>query len=193
MSRTRTVTQEVKKYCKVCHDAGRTEAEYSSHFIRETRDPNSRVVCPTLLALECRFCYKKGHTVKYCKTLKNKDVLPQTIKRSKPQEIQKIQPTNTFACLEEEEEEVQEEEFEEEKIADEFPALNANIKNYAVKNYADKNYAEALAKPAPIIIPEDTITVAVVKAAPWATNGIMGQIRKSWADWSDSDGEDIIN
>ena len=54
----------VKKYCKVCHDAGRSETEYTSHFIRENRDPLSKVVCPTLLSLECRYCSRKGHTVK---------------------------------------------------------------------------------------------------------------------------------
>jgi len=43
--------------------------------VRATPDPNSAVVCPTLKALECRYCYKNGHTVKYCPVLKknNKD------------------------------------------------------------------------------------------------------------------------
>ena len=62
-----------KKYCKVCHDAGKSEAVYTSHFIRESVDPNSKVLCPTLLALECRFCFCKGHTVKYCSTLKRRN------------------------------------------------------------------------------------------------------------------------
>jgi hypothetical protein len=30
-------------------------------------------VCPTLLSLECRYCSKPGHTVKYCKELKKKN------------------------------------------------------------------------------------------------------------------------
>jgi hypothetical protein len=58
------------KYCKVCHDAGKDEKIYTSHYIRESPDPSSRVVCPTLLALECKYCFKNGHTVKYCVTLK---------------------------------------------------------------------------------------------------------------------------
>ncbi len=62
-----------KMYCKVCHDSGKSEAVYTSHFIRETVDPNSKVVCPTLLALECRFCFCKGHTVKYCSVLKKRN------------------------------------------------------------------------------------------------------------------------
>ena len=63
----------MQKYCKVCHDAGKSESEYRSHFLRESRDPNSRIVCPTLLSLECRYCFEKGHTVKYCAVLKKKE------------------------------------------------------------------------------------------------------------------------
>lgn len=56
----------VKKYCKVCKDAGKSEKEYSSHYPRESRDINSKIVCPILKALECRYCSKSGHTIKYC-------------------------------------------------------------------------------------------------------------------------------
>jgi len=89
------------KYCKVCQDAGKPEAEYKSHFTRQSKDPNSTVVCPTLLALECRYCFKSGHTVKYCPTLKQKST---PIKSSKPTEIKpqhKGKPinTNSFAYL----------------------------------------------------------------------------------------------
>uniref|UniRef100_A0A6C0I7S6 Nanos-type domain-containing protein n=1 Tax=viral metagenome TaxID=1070528 RepID=A0A6C0I7S6_9ZZZZ len=61
-----------KPFCKVCADAGKTD---TAHYVRATPDPNSAVVCPTLKALECRYCYKNGHTVKYCPVLKknNKD------------------------------------------------------------------------------------------------------------------------
>lgn len=60
------------KYCKVCHDSGKDEKTYTSHYVRETPDPSSRIVCPTLLNLECKYCYKKGHTVKFCKAIKNR-------------------------------------------------------------------------------------------------------------------------
>ena len=52
-----------KPFCKVCADAGKTD---TAHYVRLTYDTKSPVVCPTLLALECRYCFKKGHTVKYC-------------------------------------------------------------------------------------------------------------------------------
>ena len=59
-----------KPFCKVCADAGKTD---TAHFPRKTPDPNSEVVCPTLKALECRYCFKNGHTVKYCPVLKERN------------------------------------------------------------------------------------------------------------------------
>jgi hypothetical protein len=55
-----------KRFCKVCHDAGKTEREYTSHFVKSEPGPNGKVVCPTLLAQECRFCFEAGHTAGYC-------------------------------------------------------------------------------------------------------------------------------
>ena len=60
------------KFCSVCRDAGKTESEYTSHYVRESRDPTSKVVCPTLLALKCPTCNKHGHTRKYCPLTKSK-------------------------------------------------------------------------------------------------------------------------
>ena len=58
-----------KPYCKVCHDAGKTEREYTSHFVKSVPGAKGIVVCPTLLAQECKHCFKKGHTINYCKLL----------------------------------------------------------------------------------------------------------------------------
>ena len=60
-------SQKVKPFCKVCYDSGKSESMYNNHFVRESRDVNSRVVCPTLLAISCRFCGGRGHTVSKCK------------------------------------------------------------------------------------------------------------------------------
>jgi len=70
MSRNVKKSTPLKKYCKICFDTGKTPDEYLSHFIRENRDPNSKVVCPTLLNLKCNYCFKNAHTVKYCPMLK---------------------------------------------------------------------------------------------------------------------------
>lgn len=62
-----------KPFCKVCKDAGKTEEEYTNHFVRDSTGPDAKVVCPTLLAQACRYCRKEGHTVKYCDALTNRD------------------------------------------------------------------------------------------------------------------------
>lgn len=64
-----------KPFCKVCHDAGKSEKEYTSHFVKSEPGPNGKVVCPTLLAQECRYCFANGHTAGYCPAIaaKKKD------------------------------------------------------------------------------------------------------------------------
>jgi hypothetical protein len=52
------------KFCKVCYDAGKPEAVFTSHSVKEVRD--GKPVCPTLSCTKCRKCNKLGHTVKYC-------------------------------------------------------------------------------------------------------------------------------
>jgi hypothetical protein len=59
----------VKPYCKVCHDAGKTEKEYTNHYVKSAPGPEGKVVCPTLLAQCCGYCGACGHTPKFCPTL----------------------------------------------------------------------------------------------------------------------------
>jgi len=91
----------ITKFCKVCQDAGKTESKYKSHFTRETKDRNSTVICPTLLAQECRYCFKHGHTVKYCPSLKQKTNTNITKKPATKEGKQNKTNTNTnkFAYL----------------------------------------------------------------------------------------------
>ena len=63
-------TQQRKPFCKVCCDAGKCEEEYTSHNVRD-RDGNT--TCITLLNQECRFCFRAGHTVKFCPVLKERE------------------------------------------------------------------------------------------------------------------------
>ena len=58
-----------KTFCKVCFDAGKTEQEYTSHFLKDRPGPNGKVVCPTLLATECRYCHEHGHFKSHCPVL----------------------------------------------------------------------------------------------------------------------------
>jgi hypothetical protein len=72
-----------KSFCKVCHDAGKTEQEYTSHFVRASPAPNAPVVCPTLLAQECRYCFEPGHTVSCCPGLAEKKMNEERFERSR--------------------------------------------------------------------------------------------------------------
>jgi len=59
-----------KSFCKVCKDAGCSESQYTSHFVKDQPGPNGKVVCPTLLNQSCRICNQLGHTSSYCKQYK---------------------------------------------------------------------------------------------------------------------------
>jgi hypothetical protein len=62
-----------KYFCKVCQDAGKPESIYTSHNVRQTQDKSAPVTCPTLLAQECRYCHKQGHSIKYCPIIKEQN------------------------------------------------------------------------------------------------------------------------
>ena len=59
-----SIQNNVQPNCKVCRDAGKSEEEYLSHWVRSK---SGKVTCPTLLSQNCRNCGKNGHTIKYCK------------------------------------------------------------------------------------------------------------------------------
>jgi hypothetical protein len=102
-----------KPFCKVCQDAGKSESEYTNHFVRSEPGPNGKVVCPTLLAQECRYCFQQGHTAGYCPVIATnkaaeEKALKQAAKRvyMEEQEAEKAKPkskaakkiTNSFAA-----------------------------------------------------------------------------------------------
>jgi len=65
---TNQPTNRTKMFCKVCKDAKKSESVYTSHSVRV----GGKVVCPTLLSQECKYCKEKGHTPKYCPKSKGK-------------------------------------------------------------------------------------------------------------------------
>ena len=57
--------------CKHCNNLGLPDA--NTHWLREGRGINSKIVCPKLLNTQCKFCKEYGHTISYCNKLKSKD------------------------------------------------------------------------------------------------------------------------
>jgi hypothetical protein len=125
-----------KPFCKVCFDAGKAD---TAHFIRKTPDPKSQVTCPTLLALECRYCLQHGHTVKYCTVLKQQDKADskhrrvignqnQNLNLNLKQNPAQIKNTNKFAVFEDEDELELIQQLEQQHISvaleQQFPTLN---------------------------------------------------------------------
>jgi Fe-S cluster biosynthesis and repair protein YggX len=64
--------------CVACEAAGKPVKEFSSHWVK---DSTGKVICPTLLSQNCRFCGKPGHTTKYCDALKKKKEADEAQKR----------------------------------------------------------------------------------------------------------------
>jgi hypothetical protein len=88
---------QYKTFCKVCQDAGKLVSEYTNHNVR---DRTGRTICPTLLAQECRNCFKNGHTVKYCPLLK---VKPEEVKPVAKQVTKApVMPKNVFMVFDNE-------------------------------------------------------------------------------------------
>lgn len=153
-----------KPYCKVCHDSGKPESEYSNHWVK---DLNGKTTCPTLLNTECRYCFKRGHTAKFCSALakNNKENKQTVMKKSLIQKKPVFQnkATNGFAvlCNDDDEEEI------------------INIV-FGIKE-EKTSWAEIASKPKADIN---------LKDKEETQNSRSTQQKKSWADWSDSEDEE---
>lgn len=137
--------------CKVCKDAGKPESEYSNHFVK---DREGKVVCPTLLALQCRYCQKPGHTVSHCPTLQAKSKADEKAKRTyqfkamaanKTLNSEVKKPTTGFNALWVDEEPETNEEEHIVKVAEDFPVLGALPRVPNVHN-GGHSYASMAAK-----------------------------------------------
>jgi 3-dehydroquinate dehydratase len=103
-----------KPFCPVCQAAGKTEKEYTSHFVKSEPGANGKVVCPTLLSQVCRYCDKAGHTAGYCPILAENKLREEKEKKMKtrqeaiekreaekvaPKVVEKKKQMNMFAAL----------------------------------------------------------------------------------------------
>ena len=211
---------ENKPYCKVCHDAGKDESEFRSHSVRSKPDYYGKtvVICPTLLATECTYCYKKGHTVKFCpvissnKKQENK-IQAQNIRKEKEEKQQKkvSKPKSGFSVLadssSDSEKPVQKSDTKKPAATkplqkseatkkpdakkDEFPALSSVKKE--VKPAAITGWAAITAKSAEQFQDEKKMQEIMEKSIKRMQPPIVKTtkpVKKNWADWSDSDDEE---
>lgn len=145
MSRNVKTNSNVKKpYCKVCHDAGKPESEYSNHWVRSLPDRSGKttVTCPTLLSNECRYCYKLGHTAKFCpvieKNKKDQDKAERIAARKEEEAQKKVKIENStpakrgFAALQEDSSDSEAENIQVSVlptiVIEEYPSLGASMK-----------------------------------------------------------------
>lgn len=83
-------------YCKLCHEAGKSESVYRSHSVR---DRSGKTMCPYLLSLTCRRCNRKGHTQSHCSTTLVYETKIRQPVLEKPLSKKKQLSTNRFADL----------------------------------------------------------------------------------------------
>jgi hypothetical protein len=194
--------------CKVCMDANKPKSVYTSHRVKQ----NGVVVCPTLLSQECKYCHKKGHTVKFCSALekenerKKKQLADGSAddnkKKQKVEFKDPISAVNRFKVLGEEEEwneavcltgiiapalnEIP-------RVKDEYPELCAKVSVIAATL---GGYATALkTPPPPKIQPKTQIQIQIQTNTQTETHKKLFATydptqKKSWANCPDSDDED---
>lgn len=190
-----------KPYCKVCHDAGKPEIEYTSHWVK---DLAGKTTCPTLLNTECRYCYKTGHTTKFCSVLaknnKERERADRRLQALKPEKqvVEQKKPQNVFAALcgdSDSEEEV----TEQVTATIEYPTLlkKIEVEMPKVKPEVKTGWAAIAAKPAQEKKPVEKSN-GLVSLADYVkpevkvqqSNIVKPVAKKSWADESDSEYDD---
>ena len=187
----RTANKAVKPFCKVCHDAGKPESEYTSHFVKSAPGTDGVVVCPTLLSQQCGYCHTAGHTVSYCKLLKQHQKVKEHYNRksefletqTKTAVEKPKKNTSAFAALAEDSDDEIDAEVVKQACA--FPAL-CEIKHVQESNAI--SYAIMASKPACA----DAIQVAQVQPKKTKTKTIVTHdVRRRWVDMmSDSEDDD---
>lgn len=60
------VANQPKKYCGVCHKAGKPASDYESHYTRSVPGPSGVITCPIILSAVCKSCGKSGHFSDHC-------------------------------------------------------------------------------------------------------------------------------
>jgi uncharacterized FlaG/YvyC family protein len=197
-----------KPFCKVCQDAGKPESEYTSHYVRSMPDKSGKttVTCPTLLATECRFCYKLGHTTKFCTVIEankkseekaSKQQAAKAIEQPKKQE-QKVK-SNAFAAFDDSSDEEKVAKVSNKvsnKVIEEFPSLGSTVKPAASLSGWAAVTAKTAAQYENEKYEQELIAKTIKRSLPPLTKKtvVIPQVqveKKSWADWSDEEEDQV--
>ena len=196
----KNVTASKKPFCKVCFDAGKPESDYTSHHVRSLPDRtgNSKILCPTLLNTECRYCSEIGHTTKFCPTLaaKKKSEYKEEQRANRINNVEqkpKINPINSinkFSALMSSDDEEEEDAVApvKKEVKEEFPALCEPSKRVT---FSENSYLNAAVCPAPLPVkPQDEVNPAF-KVLKKSTH-LMFPARRilNWADYDTEDEEE---
>ena len=174
-----------KPFCKVCHDAGKTEAVYTSHFVKSEPGSKGKVVCPTLLSQGCSYCHEPGHTVSYCQVLKQNDKNKEKAQRAVvyhkesavavKKTVTKAKGFAALGLLDEEADKIEEQELQ---VQAAYPVLgNAQAQVQAKVQAPAQSYASMASKS-----PENK---TVTKNRAIVVHNV--DRKRRWADWSESD------
>ena len=174
-------------FCKVCKDSDKSEAMYTSHWVK---DKQGKVCCPTMLAQQCRYCNNHGHTIKFCKFAvednnRSKLVLKVVTKAPAVKLANNPQPTlmsnNRWTALAEAAEAAEAAPAPAKALAEEYPSLSPNVTlRPHQKQFATLTFAAVAA--IPLAFPQVT-PQAVQKSAPV-------KFSRNWADDDSSDEEE---
>ena len=218
-SSTMTIKSNVKPampFCKVCFDSGKSEEEYTSHYVKSEPGHNGKVVCPTLLGQQCTYCSELGHTVSHCRPLamvkkdrdarRRKSEFKEKEKSTTTPGFRRTHLRNAYAAflMEDDDDEIQ----TAIPLVEEYPSL-CTTKTKSIPLHTNTthslSYARMLLKTdnTTILHVEHEVPKTKIKAptkeptkaptkAPWATGRDVGwaELKKSWADWSDSDDDE---
>ena len=208
-NRTNTNNQNNTPFCKVCKDAGKTFAEYSTHWVKTMKGD---ICCPTLLSQSCRYCGGNGHTVKFCKVLeKEQHAVQRNTNEKKFNEAKQItttstkvvNSTNAFASLYSSDDETSDEEQKKSKkrkinkstssVPGPKPRTEHTKKIQSKSDILILSYASILSKEPVIAAASDTTTTEPMKMPTQFPKELIGKksaFSKKWSDALDSDDEE---
>ena len=85
--------------CAFCKSIGKSEREYTNHYIHKTKSPNSSITCPELLKRVCLNCPGRNHTTDRCPKRNTVEVCFTPEKKEKKNDEKKKETKNRFAGL----------------------------------------------------------------------------------------------